>query len=221
MMQRFMSLGRLSDRKDRKRAATRVLLSVMLVSAAALAPAVAEPPLEPPYELVINSVVDATLDDLIAQMRRQPALYSMFAPAKKVAGAPENKDAAAPGRVVIMVDTTVDREGLRSAAVELLDPLLVQIARQKLPDAEVIDGTGAPYRPAPLPPYGQTSVSSVQYILGGRLSSVDTLLRTSKGTFRFDLLLTDTKTDYIVAQASVRFAAKDVNLEPLNCCVSH
>ena len=145
----------------------------------------------------------------------------MFAPAKKVAGAPENKDAAAPGRVVIMVDTTVDREGLRSAAVELLDPLLVQIARQKLPEAEVIDGTGAPYRPAPLPPYGQTSVSSVQYILGGRLSSVDTLLRTSKGTFRFDLLLTDTKTDYIVAQASVRFAAKDVNLEPLNCCVSH
>jgi hypothetical protein len=186
----------------------------VLVCAPARTPAVAEEPsLEPPYELVIDSVVDAAFDDLIFQIQRQPALRSMFAPAKKAAGASDNKDAAVPSRVTVMVDRTVDRKGLRSVAVELLDPLVVQTARQKLPEANVVDGTR--------PSSGSTSVTSVQYILDGRLSSLDAMLRTSDGTFRFDLLLTDTKTDYIVAQVSVRFTAKGVNLVPEFCCVSH
>jgi hypothetical protein len=208
-----MSRARLSD-KSRKRAVSGVLLLVVLVCAPAQTPAVAEEPsLEPPYELVIDSVVDAAFDDLIFQIQRQPALRSMFAPAKKAAGPSDNKDAAVPSRVTVMVDRTVDRKGLRSVAVELLDPLVVQTARQKLPEANVVDGTR--------PSSGSTSVTSVQYILDGRLSSLDAMLRTSDGTFRFDLLLTDTKTDYIVAQVSVRFTAKGVNLVPEFCCVSH
>lgn len=221
MMQRLMSLDRLSDRKNRKRVAIGLLLLVLLVSAmrlgssVMLAAAIAEESsLEPPYELVIGTVVDNAFDDLITQMRRQPALFRIFAPAKKVAGAPENKDAAGAEGVVVLVDRTVGSKGLRSVAVELLDPLLVQIARGKFPDAHVVDGT----RP---PPPGAPSVSSVQYILGGSLSSLDPLVRTSNGTFRFDLSLIDTKTDYIVAQVSVRFTAKGVNLEPQFCCVSH
>jgi hypothetical protein len=220
-MKVVMSLARLSDRRNPKRAVSGVLLLIVLLSAgtptlavAEEAPAVAEEPsLEPPYELVINSVVDAAFDDLIFQIQRQPALRSMFAPVKKVAGASDDKEAAAPGRVTVMVDRTVDRKGLRSVAVELLDPLVIQIARQKLPEANVVDGTR--------PPSGPTSVKSVQYILDGRLSSLDAMLRTPDGTFRFDLLLTDTKTDYIVAQVSVRFTAKGVNLVPEFCCVSH
>lgn len=214
-----ISLDPLSDRENPKREGRTIvrsaltLLSVLLLYSVIPRAAFAdESSLEPPYELVIGTVIDNAFDDLISQLQRQPSLFRVFAPARNLSG--ETGDAAVPDHVVVLVDRAIGSKGLRSVAVEVLDPMLVQMARQKFPEANVVDGTRPP---AP----GTPSVTHVQYILGGTLSSLDPLVRTSNGTFRFDLSLMDAKTDYIVGQVSVRFTATGVNLEPQFCCVSH
>src|SRR5437667_4446608 len=127
-----------------------------------------EPSLEPPYELVINSVVDSALDDLLVQMRRLPA----FAPALKsdVGGAAGTVD----NKVVIAVDRSVGSTGQPTAAHELLDTLLLQSARQKLSQFEVVEASPA-------------VLKRVQYVLGAKLSSIDTVVTAPRGTFRVDL----------------------------------
>ncbi len=178
-----------------------------LVAFCALASA-ADPSLEPPYELVINGIVDSALDDLLLQMRRLPE----FAPAPKtgVQGADaaiEKKDAAVPARIVIAVDYSVGRSGQPTVASDLLDSLLFQTAAEKWPQFEVVKVT-------------PTALNRVQYILGGKLTSLDSV-STSRGMFRVDLVLTEFKTSHIVAQASVRFTATGVDLRPLWCCITH
>ena len=187
-------------------------LALLLPLFAAFATSVSsaqEPRLEPPYELVINSVVDSALDDLLAQMRRLPA----FAPnpksdVREAAVATEKKDAAAPPRIVNAVDRSVGGTGQPTAAHELLDTLLIQSARQKLSQFEVVEASPA-------------ILKRVQYVLGAKLSPIDTVVTAPRGTFRVDLLLQDFKTSQIVAQVSVRFTAQDVDLKPLWCCLTH
>jgi hypothetical protein len=202
----FLSGGRLSGGTNRNGSVSGLaLLLVIIVACAAPAPAHA---LEPPYELVINGVVDSALDDLLLQMRRLPA----FAPrptssTQEGASAPGEKDASARPRAVIAVDRTVDKIGLRSVASEVVDSLLLETARHKLTEFELIDASPA-------------LAGRAQYILGGKLTPLDAV-STSRGTFRVDLLLTELKTSYVVAQVSVRFTAEGVDLRPLNCCVNH
>ena len=164
-----------------------------------------EPSLEPPYELVINGVVDSALEDLLIQMRRLPAFAPDF---QKAALTPDKKEAPGPSRTVIGVDRSVSTSGQPSAASEVLDSLLLQTARQKLTQFEVLQASPA-------------VLKRVQYILNGTLTPLDTVVSTSRGTFRIDLSLTDAKTSHIVAQISVRFNAQGVDLKPLWCCLSH
>src|SRR5207244_10252834 len=138
-------------------------------------PAAQEPSLEPPYELVINSVVDSALDDLLAQMRRLPPFTPTLA-----AGTVDNK-------VVIAVDRSVGSTGQPTAAHELLDTLLLQSARQKLSEFEVVEASPG-------------VLKRVQYVLGGKLAPVNTLVTAPTGMSRVDLLLQDFKTSQIVAQ---------------------
>src|SRR5262249_52629588 len=156
----------------------------------------AQPSLEPPYELVINGVVDSAVDDLLVQMQRIPGLAAIPTPANQLPGsAAGQRDAGSP-RVVISIDSAVDKQGLRSVASEVVDSTLMEIARQKLSQFEIIGSSPA-------------LAGRAQYILGARLIPLDSTL-SSRGTFRVDLLLTETKTSRIVAQVSVRFNAVGV-----------
>ena len=179
--------------------ASSVLLGICIVAAAA------EPSLEPTYELVINGIVDSALDDLLLQMRRLPE----FAPTSKpdVQEAIAKKDTVGPSRTVIAVDSSTGQSGQPTVASDLLDSLLLQTARDKWPQFEVIK-------------IGPTGLNRVQYILGGKLTPLDSV-STSRGMFRVDLVLTELKTSRIVAQASVRFTAVDVDLKPSWCCITH
>jgi len=165
--------------------------------------------LEPPYELVINGVVDSALEDLLIQMRRLPAFARTPKPdVQEAAVALEKKHAAIPPRTVIAVDHSFGKSGQPSVASDVLDSLLLQTARQKLSQFEVVDAS-------------PTVLDRVQYILGGKLTALDTVVSTSRGTFRVDLVLTEFKTSQIVAQTSVRFTAQGVDLKPLWCCITH
>lgn len=176
---------------------------LLLAACAAPAPVPPEGSLEPPYELVVNAVVDSALDDLLIQMRRLPAFARTPKPdVQEAAVALEKKDAAVPPRTVIAVDRSVSKIGRETVATEVLDSLLLQTARQKLAQFEVLDASPA-------------VLDRVQYILGAKLAPVDSVVSTSRGTFRVDLLLTELKTSHIVAQASVRFSAQGVDLRPI------
>ena len=203
-------LARLSGLTHPMRSVGAVLLSLAIVASAAQAPCRAEPSLEPPYELVINSVVDSALDDLLLQMLRLPAFASALASdPHEAVSASGKKDVVARPRIVIGVDhSVVDRTHQQSVASQLVDSVLLQTARQKLSRFEIVDA-------------GPSVLDRVQYILGGRLNPLDTVVTTSRGTFRVDLLLTEFKTSQIVAQTSVRFEAKDVDLRPLGTGLTH
>jgi len=181
----------------------------VLAGCAAPAPASADGSLEPPYELVVNSVVDSALDDLITQMRRLPAFApTLRSDVRQEGVAVEQRDAAAPPRIVIAVDRSVGKTGQPTAAHELLDTLLLQTARQKFSQFEVVEASPA-------------VLGRVQYILAGNLTPVDTVVTAPRGAFRLDVLLQDFKTSQIVAQVSVRFTAQGVDLKPLWCCLTH
>jgi hypothetical protein len=184
------------------------LLSLLAACATPASPP-QEQSLEPPYELVVNSVVDSALDDLIIQMRRLPAFAATLrSDVRQAPVAVEKNDAAAPPRIVVAVDHSVGKTGQPTAAHELLDKLLLQTARQKFAQFEVVEASPA-------------AVRRVQYILGANLSPLDTMVTAPRGTFRLDLLLQDFKTSQIVAQVSVRFTAQGVDLTPLWCCLTH
>jgi hypothetical protein len=156
---------------------------------------------EPHYELVIGGVVDSALEELLTRMRRLPA----FAPAPKpdVQGADSargTKGAVVPSRVVIAVDRSVGKVGQRTAASQLLDSVLLQAARQKLIQFDVVEVSPA-------------ILSRVQYILAGKLSPLDAAM-TSREAYRVDLVLSDFRTSHIVAQCSVQFEARGVDLAP-------
>ena len=186
---------------------TNVALSLLLIACAAPQPA-PEASLEPPYELVINGVVDSALDDLIMQMRRLPAFAPTFRSLVQQAPvAVEKNDMAVPPRTVIAVDRSVGKSGQPTAANEVFDALLLETARQKLAQFEIIGAN-------------PILLNQTQYVLGGTLTPLDAV-STSRGTFRVDLLLTELKTSYIVAQTSVRFTAQGVDLKPLWCCITH
>jgi hypothetical protein len=190
-----------------RRHTLRAFASGALFAFCALASA-AEPSLEPPFELVINGIVDSALDDLLLQMRRLPAFALTPKPdAQEMAAVDEKKDSAVPARTVIAVDYSVGQSGQPSVASDMLDSLLFQTARQKWPQFEVV-------KVAP------TALNRVQYILGGKLTPLDSV-STSRGMFRVDLVLTEFKTSHIVAQASVRFTATGVDLRALWCCITH
>jgi len=182
---------------------------LMLVAVcAATASAFADESLEPPYELVINSVVDSALDDLLIQMQRLPAFAQPRKSGVEETGSRVGKPHTAPPRIVIAVDRSVGKTGQPTAAHELLDTLLLQSARQKFSQFEIVEASPA-------------VLGRVQYILGARLAPVDTVVSAPRGAFRVDLLLQDFKTSQIVAQVSVRFTAQDVDLKPLWCCLTH
>jgi hypothetical protein len=209
-----MSLDRFAPTAASKRPTRSALL--LLVAACAMpalcsAQSSADPSpqsLEPPYELVINGVVDSALDDLLIQLRRLPAFAATLSLGVPGANsAPEKKDLVLSPRTVIAVDHSVGKSGQPTVASDVLDSLLMQTARQKLPQFDIVEVS---------PPV----LGRVQYILGGKLTPLDAL-STSRGTFRVDLWLTELKTSQIVAQVSVRFTASGVNLKPLWCCITH
>jgi hypothetical protein len=157
---------------------------------------------------VINGVVDSALDDLLLQMRRLPAFAPTPKPdAQEASVAIEKKDPAGHARKVIVVDHSYGKIGLPTVAHQVLDSLLLETAREKWPQFEVVDAS-------------PTVLNRAQYILAGRLTPLDAV-STSRGTFRIDLLLTDFKTSYIVAQSSVRFNAAGVDLRPFGTGLSH
>jgi|SRR5438874_1797507 len=203
-----MSRDRFSAGTTPKRSITGFAL-LLLAACAVPAPIPTEGSLEPPYELVINGVVDSALEDLLIQMRRLPAFARTPKPdVQEAAVALEKKHAAIPPRTVIAVDHSFGKSGQPSVASDVLDSLLLQTARQKLSQFEVVDAS-------------PTVLDRVQYILGGKLTALDTVVSTSRGTFRVDLVLTEFKTSQIVAQTSVRFTAQGVDLKPLWCCITH
>jgi len=203
-----MSLNRLKDGQTQLRSTSGFLLLLLLVPRAAPAAPAPEPSLEPPYELVINGIVDSALDDLLIQMRRLPAFAAMPKPdVQEAAAGVEKKDAALPPRTVIAVDHSFGKVGQPTAASEVLDSLLLQTARQKWSQFDVVEVNPA-------------VINRAQYILGGQLTPLDAV-STSRGMFRVDLWLTELKTSHIVAQASVRFTAEGVDLRPLWCCITH
>jgi len=202
-------VGSMSHRTTQSRLISWLALLPLLAASATPASSAQEQSLEPPYELVINSVVDSALDDLLIQMRRLPAIApTLRADIREVAGAVDNKDAAGPPRIVIAVDRSTGSTGQPTAAHELLDTLLLQSARQKLSEFEVVETSPG-------------VLKRVQYVLGGKLAPVNTLVTAPSGMFRVDLLLQDFKTSQIVAQVSVRFTAQGVDLKPLWCCLTH
>jgi hypothetical protein len=176
-------------------------VSMLAVACAAPTPP-ADPALASSYEQVINEVVESAIDDLVSQMRRLAA----FAPASKVevkaAGSAGGKaDEIGPPRIALAIDRSVGETGQASVASQLFDSSLLQMARRKLTQFEIVE-------------ISPTVLGRVQYVLGGKLSRVDVGSR-SRGMYRVDLMLTDIKTSRIVAQSSVRFQAQGVDLTPL------
>lgn len=86
----------------------------------------------------------------------------------------EKNDAAASARIVLAIYHSVGKTGQPTAAHELLDTLLLQTARQKFSQFEVVEASAA-------------VLGRVQYILGGNLTPVDPVVTASRGTFRLDL----------------------------------
>jgi hypothetical protein len=183
-------------------------LAAVSMLAAGAAPALAvDPTPAGPYERVINEVIESAIDDLVPQMRRLAA----FAPALSVDVRATN---SAPGkagdtdspRLTIGIDRSVGESTQASVASQILDSALLQVARRKLTQFDIVEIS---------PPV----VAKLQYVLGGKLSRVD-VASGSRGVYRVDLMLTDIKTSHIVAQSSVRFQAQGVDTTPLGTAVT-
>jgi len=181
------------------------LAAVSMLGAAA-APALAvDPTPAAPYERVINEAIESAIDDLVPQLRRLAA----FAPAlevdvRAIDSAPGKAADTDSPRLTIGIDRSVGESSQASVASQILDSALLQAARRKLTQFEIVEIS---------PPV----VARLQYVLGGKLSRVDVA---SRGMYRVDLMLTDIKTSHVVAQSSVRFQAQGVDTTPLGSAVT-
>ena len=177
----------------------------MLATACAASPCAADPAPAAPYERVIDEAAESAIDDLLSQMRRLTAFASALKPEIPAADSAAGKagETGSP-RIAIAIDRSVGDTGQASIASQVFDSSLLQAARRKLTQFDIVE-------------MSPTVVDRVQYILGGKLSRVDVA---SRGMYRVDLMLTDIKTSRIVAQSSVRFQAQGVDTTPLGTAVT-
>jgi hypothetical protein len=176
----------------------------MRAAGAAPAPAV-DPTPAAPYERVIDKAAESAIDDLLPQMRRLTEFASALRPDISEANSAVGKagEIGSP-RIAIAIDRSVGETGQASVASQVFDSSLLQAARRKLTQFDIVE-------------MSPTLVGRLHYVLGGKLSRLDVA---SRGMYRVDLMLTDIKTSHIVAQSSVRFQAQGVDTTPLGTAVT-
>jgi outer membrane protein OmpA-like peptidoglycan-associated protein len=166
-----------------------LLIALMLVGSCAAPPPPERPP-APSSELSFDAGVDYAIDDLLVQARRLPAFSAAPGILKKEAP-----------RGVITVDPAIDgNTGQQTIASKALDTRLLQRASEKFAQFDVV-------------PVNSNVLAKAQYLLAATLTAIDPA-KTTSGTFRISLSLTDIKTGFVVAQSVARVRSEGIDTTP-------
>jgi hypothetical protein len=178
-------------------------LSLLLVACAAPPPP-PPPRVEAPTNAVaFDAAIDFAVDDLLSQAQRLPDFKP---PEKSLVESMLQKDKPIV-RNKIVVDASLDSQtGQQTVGTRFLDSRLLQRAKAKFPQFEVL--------PIPVSAQSTKVLSDERYLLAATLSplgqgSADTLAR-----YRINLSLTDLRSGFVLAQAGANATATGMDATP-------
>lgn len=187
------------------RLASLMCLSVFVVSCAAPPAAPQQRMQAPSAAVAFDAAIDFAVDDLLTQAQRLPDFQ---APEKSLVEAVLKKDVPAV-RSKIMVDAALDTQtGQQTVATRFLDSRLLLRAKAKFPQFEIVPLTASLD--------AGKGLTHEKFLLATTLSSLGQQRPEADGRYRINFSLTDLRSGYILAQATVNTTAAGVDTTPTN-----
>lgn len=178
-------------------------LSLLLVACAAPPPP-PPPRVEAPTNAVaFDAAIDFAVDDLLSQAQRLPDFKP---PEKSLVESMLQKDKPLV-RSKIVVDASLDSQtGQQTAGTRFLDSRLLQRAKAKFPQFEVL--------PIPVSAQSTKVLSDERYLLAATLSPLGQGGNDAQARYRINLSLTDLRSGFILAQAGANATATGMDATP-------
>ncbi len=178
-------------------------LSLLLVACAAPPPP-PPPRVEAPTNAVaFDAAIDFAVDDLLSQAQRLPDFKP---PEKSLVESMLQKDKPVV-RSKIVVDASLDSQtGQQTAGTRFLDSRLLQRAKAKFPQFEVL--------PIPVSAQSTKVLSDERYLLAATLSPLAQGGNDTQARYRINLSLTDLRSGFVLAQAGANATATGMDATP-------